>query len=72
MKCGRVQSLFSLYYDQEISQEDEKIIASHLVQCDLCEREWRKFTSAVCVIKAAKEVDPPRDYSEWVKEYQKE
>ncbi len=44
----------------DLSQEDEKIIASHLVQCDFCEREWRKFTRAVCVIKAVKEMDPPR------------
>ncbi len=71
MKCERVQNLFSLYYDQEINREDERIIASHLVQCNHCEREWRKFTRAVCLIKSAKKVDPPRDYSEWVKEYQK-
>lgn len=66
MKCERVQNMFSLYYDQELIQDEEKIIASHLAQCDLCKREWHKFARAVCLMKAIKEADLPRDYSEWV------
>jgi anti-sigma factor RsiW len=57
MKCQKVKSLFTEYYDDELSQKIRTEVKDHLDQCEECKAKHKEFNKSVKLLKKLKPLD---------------
>ncbi len=57
MKCQKVISLLTEYYDDELSQKIRTAVKEHLVQCEECEAKYGEFKKTLKILKRLKPLD---------------
>jgi len=67
MKCKWAKLLSSHYVEQELGLKRRKILAKHLEECSVCQKEVERLATTVKIIREMEEIDPPRDYVEAVR-----
>ena len=57
MKCQKVISLLTEYYDDELSQKIRTAVKDHLAHCEECKTEHKEFNKSVKLLKKLKPLD---------------
>ncbi|MGD8536615.1 MAG: zf-HC2 domain-containing protein [Candidatus Aminicenantes bacterium] len=57
MKCQKVISLLTEYYDDELSQKTKAAVKEHLDQCEECRTKHKEFNKGIKLIKKLKPLD---------------
>ena len=67
MKCKWATLLPNYYVEQGLGLKRRKILAKHLEECFVCQKEVERLATTVKIIREMEEIDPPRDYVESVR-----
>ena len=60
-KNKHVRELLSVYLDQMCSDEEKKIVETHLAECTECRRELAELRQTITLVAGLKEIDPPEN-----------
>lgn len=63
MDCNRFNDLISLYIDNELSKEEEKIFLNHLDNCNNCKEKYEQMKMISDYLKDSEEVELPPGYN---------
>ncbi len=56
-----IRELLSVYLDQMCSDEEKKIVESHLAECAECRQELAGLRKTIILVAGLKEINPPAD-----------
>ncbi|MGQ9454337.1 MAG: anti-sigma factor family protein [Armatimonadota bacterium] len=62
MNCKRVRDLFSAFFEDSLDQRSSDLVAKHLAECNSCRTTYERFKSAISLLEAMPEVDPPVNF----------
>ncbi len=57
MKCQKVISFLTEYYDDELSQKIRTAVKDHLDQCEECKAKHKEFNKSVKLLKKLKPLE---------------
>jgi anti-sigma factor RsiW len=57
MKCQKVISLFTEYYDDELSQKVRAAMKDHLAHCEECKAKHKEFNKSLKLLKKLKPLE---------------
>jgi anti-sigma factor RsiW len=57
MKCQKVISLLTEYYDDELSPKTRKAVKDHLAHCEECKTKHKEFNKGLKLLKKLKPLD---------------
>lgn len=60
--CKIIQDLFSEYIDNELNEEQSRLVREHLSSCEVCRNELDKLYKVSFLVKNLKEDAPPSDF----------
>ncbi|GBG55876.1 hypothetical protein SPFL3102_02815 [Sporomusaceae bacterium FL31] len=68
MKCKCTKLLLSRFLEHQLEPKRHKRLEKHLQECIICQQELDKMLNTVRIIQTVKDVDPPRDYRDVIKD----
>lgn len=57
MKCQKLISLLTEYYDETLNQKISSEVKEHLGQCEECKAKYGEFKNALKILKRLKPLD---------------
>jgi len=57
MKCKKVITLLTEYYDDALSQKISSAVKEHLDQCEDCKIKYEEFDKSLIILKRLKPLD---------------
>ena len=63
---AQATELFSTYWDQDLSPEDNARLEEHLRSCVVCRREFQEFQRTVAAVTSLGKETAPRDFVQGV------
>lgn len=62
MKCDECMNKISLYIDQMLDEEEEKVIVAHLDLCETCHKEYELLVRMIDLLKPNEETYLPKTF----------
>jgi len=62
MNCNEIKDLFSLYIDDELSDEERHLVEQHLLNCEGCQKEFEEYKKIIQALNEIPEEEPPLGY----------
>jgi len=62
MNCNEIKDLLSLYVDDELNEEEKKMVEEHLQNCEDCQKELEEYKKIIQALKNLPEEEPPVGY----------
>lgn len=62
MNCKEVRDNLSLYIDDELNEEEKKLIEEHLKECPDCSKELKEYKKIILALNELPDEEPPVGY----------
>ena len=50
MKCNEIREKLSLYLDDELNEDEKKLIDEHLESCHECKKEFEEYKKIISIL----------------------
>ena len=63
MSCKKILPLLDKYLDNELDEQQKKMVDTHLSHCAFCKTSMHHLFQTFYIVNKVNAVDPPIDYS---------